>query len=814
VRFGVYEIRSGNSMDIRHVLSIIRNQVKPAVVIFFLLTLITGIFYPLLITGIAQVVFPVQANGNLIFHDGNIIGSALIGQPFTSPGYFWGRPSATSPVPYNAGLSSGSNLGPSNPALSSTVKARVEVLRAADPANTLPIPVDLVTASGSGLDPDISVAAAYYQVHRIAHQRNLSDENVHSLVTSHIEPRQFAIFGEPRVNVLKLNLALDDMSTTHIVPSSPVQVDPVPPDTSGLRIPDWIVLVLFFSVFVVTVVPLGRFMVKVLKGEPHLLSPVTGPLEHRLLAWSQVNADDEMDWKTFAIAMMVFSLVGIIFLFVLQLAQSVLPLNPAGAGSPSWDLAFNTAVSFVTNTNWQAYAGETGVSYLTQMMGLCVQNFTSAATGLAVLVGLAYGLSRRSASTIGNFWVLLIRSVMILLPLSIIIALILVSQGTVQTLGGPVTVPLLDPVKDASGALVTTQILPLGPAASQIAIKQLGVNGGGFFNTNSAHPFENPTPFANFIEIIVILLIPAALCYSFGRMVRAGRKGVSILIAMTLIFLPLLGIAIWAELGSNPAFTGMGIDQTTTDLQPGGNMEGKEVRFGIMPSALFSVVTTAASCGAVNSMHDSFTPLGGFVQLLMMQFGEVVYGGIGSGLYGMLVFLIIAMFIAGLMVGRTPEYLGKKIEPQEMAIATIIILIPIFLILIGTAVAVLVDPGKTAILNPGPHGFSEILYAFTSASQNNGSAFGGLSANSVFYNIATAVCMFIGRFGIAILTLALAGSLVVKKIVPVGEGTLSDHRPLFIIWLVFVVVIIGALSFLPALALGPLVEHLMLGGGV
>lgn len=801
-------------MDSKTVPSIILNQLKPAIVLFLLLTIITGIFYPVLITGIAQLVFPFQANGNLIVHDGMVAGSALIGQPFTSPGYFWGRPSATSPVPYNAGLSSGSNLGPSNPALINAVKARVDALHAADPANTLPVPVDLVTASGSGLDPDISVAAANYQVHRIARERNLTDGAVQALVASHIEPRQFGIFGEPRVNVLNLNIALDEMSVTHIVPSPPVQQGFKFPDEPGLRLPDWIVLILFIGVFIVTVVPLGRFMVHVLKGEPHLLSPLTGPLEHRLLAWSQVNADDEMDWMTFAIAMMVFSLIGILFLFLIQLTQSVLPLNPAGIGSPSWDLALNTAVSFVSNTNWQAYAGETGVSYLTQMVGLCVQNFTSAATGLAVLAGLAYGLSRKSASTIGNFWVLLVRSVMILLPLSIIIALILVSQGTVQTFSGPVTVPLLDPVKDASGAFVTTQTIPLGPAASQVAIKQLGVNGGGFFNTNSAHPFENPTPFANFIEIIAILLIPAALCYSFGRMVGAGRKGISLLIAMTLIFLPLLGLSIWAELGGNPALAGMGIDQTTTELQPGGNMEGKEVRFGITGSALFSVVTTAASCGAVNSMHDSFTPLGGFVQLLMMQFGEVVYGGIGSGLYGMLIFVIIAMFIAGLMVGRTPEYLGKKIEPREMAIATIIILIPIFLILISTAVAVLVDPGRSAVFNPGPHGFSEILYAFTSASQNNGSAFAGLSANSLFYNLMTAAGMFIGRFGVAILTLALAGSLVGKNIVPVSEGTLSDHRPLFIIWLVFVVVIIGALSFLPALALGPLVEHLMLGGGV
>jgi potassium-transporting ATPase potassium-binding subunit len=800
-------------MDQGDSVSIIQKQLKPAFIIFFLLTLITGIFYPLLITGIAQLIFPVQANGSFIVHDGKIVGSALIGQPFTSPGYFWGRPSATTPVPYNAALSSGSNLGPSNPVLLDAVKRRIHALHAADPANSLPIPIDLVTSSGSGLDPDISVAAAFYQVHRIAGARNLSEGDVQSLVNSQIKPRQFWIFGEPRVNVLLLNLALDDMTTSHVVPLSPVQQDLNPVEALGMRISDWMVLILFFGFFVVTVVPLGRFMVKVIKGEPHILSPISAPVEHWILTWSQVKVQDEMDWKTFAIAMMVFSFFGVLFLFVIQLAQPLLPLNPEGAGSPSWDLALNTAVSFVTNTNWQAYAGETGVSYLTQMIGLCVQNFTSAATGLAVLVGLTYGLSRRSASTIGNFWVLLVRSVMILLPISIILALILVSQGAVQTLQGPVTVPLLDPVLDAQGALITTQTIPLGPAASQIAIKQLGVNGGGFFNANSAHPFENPTPFSNFIEIIAILLIPAALCYSFGRMVGAGRKGVSILIAMTLIFALLLGFAIWAELGGNPAFIGIGIDQTISANQPGGNMEGKEVRFGVMSSVLFSVVTTSASCGAVNSMHDSYTPLGGLVQLLMMQFGEVVYGGIGSGLYGMLVFVIIAMFIAGLMVGRTPEYLGKKIEPREMTIATIIILIPLFLILICTAVAVLVDPGRSAVLNPGPHGFSEILYAFTSAAQNNGSAFGGLSVNSLFYNLMTAVCMFIGRFSIAILTLALAGSLVVKKIVPAGEGTLADHRPLFIIWLVFVVIIIGVLSFLPALALGPIVEHLILSGG-
>lgn len=791
----------------------IRDQLRPALILFLLLTFITGVCYPLFTTGIAQLAFPQQANGNLIIHDGRIAGSLLIGQPFSSPKYFWGRPSATKPVPYNAGLSSGSNTGPANPALRNTVKARVNALRAADPANTLPVPVDLVTASGSGLDPHISPAAAYYQVPRVARERGLNEQAVRNLVTTSTEPRQFGIFGEPRVNVLQLNLALDDLAASP--PSAPAsrQSETIEPETPWIGMTDWIVLCLFIGFFIVTVVPLGRFMVRALNGEPHPFSIVFVPVEQWLLSWSGIKADEEMDWKTFALAMMVFSLYGIIFLVLLQSFQNALPLNPAGVHAPSPDLALNTAVSFVTNTNWQAYAGETGVSYLTQMTGLCVQNFTSAATGLSVLAGLAYGFSRKSAATIGNFWVLLVRSVLTLIPFSLIIALILVSQGTVQTFAGPVTVPLLDPFRAEDGTLVTAQTIPLGPAASQIAIKQLGVNGGGFFGTNSAHPFENPTPFSNFIEIIAILFIPAALCYSFGRMVGAGRKGVSLLIAMTIIFLPLLGLAISAELGGNPAFEHRDIDQATSDLQPGGNMEGKEVRFGIVESALFAVVTTSASCGAVNSMHDSFTPLGGFVLLFMMQLGEVVYGGIGSGLYGMIIFAVIAMFIAGLMVGRTPEYLGKKIEPDEMTIATVIILIPIFLILVMTAAAVMTDAGKTAVLNPGPHGFSEILYAFTSASQNNGSAFAGLSADSPFYNLTTAFCMVLGRFVPAVLTLALAGSLAAKKIVPAGEGTLSDHRPLFIFWLVFVVIIIGALSFLPALALGPIVEHLMFFGG-
>jgi K+-transporting ATPase ATPase A chain len=792
----------------------IRQQIKPAIVLFFLLTILLGVIYPLVVTGIAQVIFPVQANGNVIEHNGNVAGSALVGQPFTSANYFWGRPSATSPVPYNAGASSGSNLGPNNPALADAVKARVDALHAADPTNTQLIPVDLVTASGSGLDPDISIAAAQYQVSRIARERNLSAQDVQALVAQQSEPRQFGIFGEPRVNVLSLNLALDDLSAGRISApqKNPAQQNPEPL-AFGMRLSDWLQLTLFIIIIMVLVRPLGAWMVRVFTGQPNFLSPVIDWIEREFLALGGITPGEEMDWKEFAVALVVFSVPCVLFVFFIQLFQQYLPLNPAGLGDVPWDLSLNTAVSFATNTNWQAYVPEVTVSYFTQMVGLAVQNFLSAAKGMAVLVALIFAFSRRSGTTIGNFWVLLIRSVMILLPICLIISLLLVSQGVPQTFNGPVTVPLLDPVKDSNGVLVTTQTIPLGPVASQIAIKQLGTNGGGFYNANSAHPLENPTPFSNLLENLAILFIPTALCYTFGKMIGSGRKGIALLMAMTIMFLPLAGIAIWSEMGGNPAFTPLGIDQDPSHLQPGGNMEGKEVRFGIVPSAWFSVVTTVTSTGAVNSMHDSFMPLAGFVQIFDMQLGEVVYGGVGSGLYGMLVFVILAMFIAGLMVGRTPELYGKKIEQDEMKLSTIIILIPIFLILILTAVAVMTDAGRAGVFNPGPHGFSEILYAFTSTSQNNGSAFTGLSANSLFYNLTTAFAMFVGRYAVAVLTLALAGSLVVKKLVPPGEGTLRDHRPLFIIWLVFVIIIVGALSFLPALSLGPIAEFLNMAAG-
>jgi K+-transporting ATPase ATPase A chain len=463
-------------------------------------------------------------------------------------------------------------------------------------------------------------------------------------------------------------------------------------------------------------------------------------------------------------------------------------------------LSFNTAVSFASNTNWQAYGGETTLSYLTQMAGLTVQNFMSAATGMAVLVALIRGLSRRSSQTIGNFWVDLTRTTLyILIPLSFILAIALVSQGVVQTLRPYEQVTLVQPIALPDSAPVTQQTLALGPAASQIAIKQLGTNGGGFFNVNSSHPFENATPISNFLEMLAILLIPAALCYTFGRMVRDTRQGWAVLAAMTILFAGLLLPTVLSEAAGNPALA-----------VAGPNMEGKEVRFGPTNSALWAVATTAASNGSVNSMHDSFMPIGGMIPMWLMQLGEVVYGGVGSGLYGMLVFVVVAVFVAGLMVGRTPEYLGKKIQAFEMKMAALAILAPALAVLIGTAVAVSIPAGRAGIFNPGAHGFSEVLYGFSSAGNNNGSAFAGLGANSLFYNTALGLAMLIARYWVIVPVLALAGSLAAKPVVPAGAGTLPTHTPLFIALLIGTVVLVGALTFLPALALGPIVEHLLL----
>jgi len=557
--------------------------------------------------------------------------------------------------------------------------------------------------------------------------------------------------------------------------------------------------------------PLGAYMARVYEGQPIFLERVLGAVERLLYRLLGVRPDDEMDWKAYAAALLAFSAVGILFLYALLRLQGALPLNPRGLGALSPDLAFNTATSFTTNTNWQNYGGETTLSYLAQMLGLTVQNFLSAAAGMAMLVAFIRGLARRSAQTIGNFWVDLTRTALyILLPLAVVLALLLVSQGVVQTLGDYQVAQLLQPTQATDGTSVTLQVLALGPVASQVAIKHLGTNGGGFFNTNAAHPYENPTPLTDFLLVVAQTAIPAALTYTLGKMVRDTRQGWAILCAMLVVFSSALLGAYAAEAAGNPRLSALGVDQMASNQQPGGNMEGKELRFGIVRSALFATATSATSCGAVDAMHDSFTPLGGMVPLVMMQFGEVILGGVGSGLYGMLAFVIIAVFVAGLMVGRTPEYLGKKIEAYEMKMASLVILLMPLIVLGFTALAVVMPAGKVSIANPGAHGFSEVLYAFTSMGNNNGSAFAGLNGNTPFYNIAGAFAMLLGRFWLAIPTLAMAGSLARKKIIPVSSGTLPTHTPLFVTWLVAIVVIVGALAFLPALALGPIVEHLQM----
>jgi K+-transporting ATPase ATPase A chain len=592
-------------------------------------------------------------------------------------------------------------------------------------------------------------------------------------------------------------------------------------------------IALYLAVLLALAKPLGEYMARIYQDEPVFLNEWLKPLERWIYRVSGVQAQEEMRWTDYAIALLLFNLLGTLAVYALQRCQGFLPLNPQSLPAISPDSAFNTSVSFATNTNWQAYSGEAAMSYLTQMLGLTVQNFLSAASGMATLVAFTRSFMRRNADTLGNFWVDLTRGTLyILLPLSFILALLLVGQGVVQTFSPYQTVPLAEalryeqPQLDAAGQAMQdangqpamaqielkTQTLALGPAASQIAIKQLGTNGGGFFNANSAHPFENPTPLSNFLEMLSILLLPAALCLSFGQMVGDQRQGWAILAAMTLIFTALALLEVCAEQQGNPALAALGLDAQASALQAGGAMEGKETRFGIVNSALWAVATTAASNGSVNAMLDSFTPLGGMIPMGLMQLGEVIYGGVGSGLYGMIVFAVVAVFVAGLMIGRTPEYLGKKIEAYEMKMAAIVILIPPLLVLGGTALAVLLEAGKASVFNPAAHGFSEILYAFSSAGNNNGSAFGGLSANTPFYNLTLGLAMLFARFWLAVPVLAIAGALAAKKIVPVGPGTLPTHTPLFVGLLIGTVLLVGALTFVPALALGPVVEHLTLLG--
>lgn len=568
-------------------------------------------------------------------------------------------------------------------------------------------------------------------------------------------------------------------------------------------------IVLYLGILIVLARPLGAYIAGIYQG--HSFGRFPSAFERSLYRVCAIQPDEEMDWKTYSFAMLIFNFAGLLAVYVLQRWQSWLGLNPQGFEAVTPDSAFNTAISFASNTNWQGYGGETTMSYLTQMLGLTVQNFVSAASGMATLAAFIRGFVRQSSGTIGNFWTDLVRStIYVLLPLSVLLSIVIVSQGVLQNFDKYKVISLIQPVMDFNGQPTSEQILPMGPAASQIAIKQLGTNGGGFFNVNSAHPYENPTPLSNFFQVLSILLISAALCCTFGRIVADTRQGWAILAAMTTLFVVLLGICVAAEQSGNPALTKMGLDQRSSDLQSGGNMEGKEVRFGITNSALWATATTAASNGSVNSMHDSFTPLGGLVPMWLIQLGEIIYGGVGSGLYGMLVFAIIAVFIAGLMVGRTPEYLGKKIEAFEMKMASLVILIPPMVVLGFTALAVATESGKATIFNPGVHGFSEVLYAFSSQGNNNGSAFAGLGANTPFYNITGGLAMLFARYWLAIPTLAIAGSLARKKHVPPGPGTLATHTPLFVVLLIGVVLIVGALTFIPSLALGPIVEHLMM----
>ncbi|KQO68540.1 potassium-transporting ATPase subunit KdpA [Methylobacterium sp. Leaf89] len=559
-----------------------------------------------------------------------------------------------------------------------------------------------------------------------------------------------------------------------------------------MTINGWIQVALFCAIVLALVRPLGGYMTRVFQGERTLLSPVLRPVETGLYRLAGIDARGEQSWLSYGLAMLTFHALGFAMLYGLLRLQDVLPLNPAGQGAVAPDLAFNTAASFVTNTNWQNYGGESTLSYLSQMLGLTHQNFLSAATGIALAVALVRGFARASARTVGSFWVDLTRCTLyVLLPICVVYTLFLVSQGIPQTLGASIEATTLE------GA---TQTIAIGPVASQVAIKMLGTNGGGFFNANAAHPFENPTALSNFIQIVSIFVLGAAMTNVFGRMVGDERQGWAILGAMGVLFLAGVLVTYASEAAGSSVLNGLGL--------AGGNMEGKELRFGIVASALFAVVTTAASCGAVNAMHDSFTALGGLIPMINMQLGEIIVGGVGAGLYGMLVFVIVAIFVAGLMVGRTPEYLGKKIEAREVKMAMLAILCLPLMMLGFTGLATVVAAGLAGPANAGPHGFSEILYAFTSAAANNGSAFGGLSGNTPFYNTTLAIGMLVGRFFVIIPALAIAGALAAKKTVPASAGTLPTHGGLFIGMLVGVILIVGGLTFFPSLALGPIVEHL------
>jgi K+-transporting ATPase ATPase A chain len=779
--------------------NVLKKYIGPAILSTVIFAVITGLFYPAFTTGVAQVVFPHQANGSIIIRNETIIGSELIGQNFTKNKYFHGRPSAAG-AGYDATLSGGSNLGPSNLLLHQRIKTDINESHLGGETNKDgTVPIDAVTASGSGLDPHITLANALIQVPRVAKVRGISEETLRGLVAQHVEGRDFGVFGEPRINVLKLNIALDTVTTAPII--SPNALNHGDPQFFGI-----IQAIVIFVLLIIASYFLGTYLFNIVTGQPTKLMKRFERIESLFYRILHINPKEDMNWKTYAFCVLTFSFISFVFTYAILRVQGWLPLNPQGLANVKPDVAFNTAISFGTNTNWQVYSGEQTMSYMSQMLALTFQNFMSAAVGIVVALALIRGITKRKKGKgLGNFWVDMTKIVMyVLIPICIVAALFFVSQGVPQTFGGPIHATTMEGAQ---------QIIPVGPVASQEAIKEFGTNGGGFFNANSAHPFENPTPLSNVVQIFLLLLLPLSILVMFGRMARQLKQGLVLFIVVLIFLIAAITVTTFEEQMGNRSLNTLGVDQSPSGLQAGGNMEGKEVRFGTYGSTMFAIATTSTSCGAVNSMHDSYTPLGGMIPMVLILLGEVVPGGVGAGFFSMFMYILITIFIAGLMVGRIPNYLGKKIISFDIKMTVLILISIETTILVLTALSVVTPDGLASITNPGPHGLSQILYAFGSGVGNNGSAFAGLNAATLWYIILTALAMFIGRFFIIVPMLAIAGSFAEKYIYPPTAGTLPTDNATFGVFLIGVIIIVAGLSFLPILVLGPILEQLLLSGG-
>jgi K+-transporting ATPase ATPase A chain len=777
----------------------LKKYIGPAILSTVIFAVITGLFYPAFVTGVAQVVFPHQANGSIIVHNDTVIGSELIGQNFTQEKYFHGRPSAAG-VGYDAMLSGGSNLGPSNLRLHHRIANDINKSRLNGYINLDgTVPIDAVTTSGSGLDPDITIANALVQVPRVAKARNLSEETLRDLVAQNVKNRDFVVFGEPRINILKLNLALDTITAAPLLSTNSFNYGN--PQFFGI-----IQAVIIFVLLVIASYFLGTFLFNIVTGRPTRLTKRFERLESWFYRILHIDPKEDMNWKTYAFCVLTFSFISFVFTYAILRVQGSLPLNPQGLANVKPDVAFNTAMSFGTNTNWQVYAGEQTMSYMSQMLALTFQNFVSAAVGIVIALALIRAITKRKKGKgLGNFWVDMTKIVMyVLIPICIVAALFFVSQGVPQTFSGPIHATTIEGAQ---------QIIPVGPVASQEAIKEFGTNGGGFFNANSAHPFENPTPLSNVVQIFLLLLLPLSILVMFGRMARQLKQGVVLFVVVLIFLIAAVSVTTFEEQMGNRSLNTLGVDQLPSGLQAGGNMEGKEVRFGIYGSTTFAIATTSTACGAVNSMHDSYTPLGGMIPMVLILLGEVVPGGVGAGFFCLFMYVLITIFIAGLMVGRIPNYLGKKIESFDMKMTVLILISIETTILVFAALSAVTPNGVSSITNPGPHGLSQILYAFGSGVGNNGSAFAGLNAASFWYIIMMALAMFIGRFFIIVPMLAIAGSFAEKYIYPPTAGTLPTDNATFGMFLIGVIIIVAGLSFLPILVLGPILEQLLLSGG-